>query len=160
MDQRLRGGLVFLVLGVAILAGGAYVALPHVQGVNSAEPVEGEVLGTDTYSTSPSGESDREHYANVTYRYTYEGTEYMSDSLFPANRDEQVSRSRAEEIAGMYAAGDSVTVQVVPDDPTRSYLIEADMPWWYYLAPGFGALLALTGLLNVVQGIRGVGPQT
>lgn len=118
------------------------------------------MLGTDTYSTSPSGESDREHYANVTYRYTYEGTEYMSDSLFPANRDEQVSRSRAEEIAGMYAAGDSVTVQVVPDDPTRSYLIEADMLWWYYLAPGFGALLALTGLLNVVQGIRGVGPQT
>lgn len=160
VNQRLRGGLLFFVIGAAILAGGAYVALPHVQDVNSAEPVDAEVLGTDTYSTSPAGESDREYYANVTYRYSYEGAEYTSDSLFPGNRDEQVSRSRAEEIAGTYAAGDSVTAQVVPDDPTRSYLIEADMPWWYYLAPGFGALLVLAGLLNVVQGIRGVGPQT
>ncbi len=75
------------------------------------------------------GESDREYYASVTYRYTDE-----------------------------YAVGDRMTARVVSTDPERSYLIEAAMPWWYYLIPGFGTLLALAGLLNVVQGVRGVGP--
>lgn len=158
MNQRLRGGLVFLLLGIAACAGGGYVAYPHVEDTSNAEAVEAEILGSNTYSTSPAGESDRNYYANVTYRYTYDGREYTSDTLFPGNRDEQVSRDRAEEIASEYAVGDRVTAQVVSTDPERSYLIEADMPWWYYLIPGFGALLALAGLLNIVQGIRGVGP--
>lgn len=159
MNQRLRGGLVFLLLGIAAAAGGGYMAYPHVEDTSNAVTVDAEILGTDTYTIRPAGESDRQYYANVTYRYTYDGTEYTSDTLFPGNRDEQVSRSRAEEIANDYTAGDQVTAYVVPDDPERSYLIESSMPWWYYLIPGVGVLMALAGLLNVVQGIRGVGPQ-
>lgn len=150
----------FLVLGAGIFAAGAYVALPHVQDVTGSESVEAEVLAADWHGNSPPGEQGTNYYVDVRYRYTYDGAEHTSESVFPGNRDGQVSRSRAEAIAGDYAAGDTVTANVVPGDPPRSYLVETSVPWWYYLAPGFGALLVAAGLLNVVQGVRGVGPRT
>lgn len=157
VNRRLKGGLVFLVLGVGAMAIGGYWAYPHVSDTTFSEPVEAEIVSANWDSVSTS-EGGQRHYVNITYRYTVDGDQYTDDTAFPDERNEVTSSARAEEIATNYSAGQRVTAFVVPSDPDRAYLIEAAMPWWYYGVPGFGALISGMGLLNLVQGIRGVDP--
>ncbi len=158
VNQRLKGGVVFLVLGLGFLVGGGYPAYEYVQDSQASEAVDAEVLASDYGRITGSSAQDNEYYVDVTYRYTYEGETYENDGVFLGGGNGELRRGRAEEVAENYAAGDAVTIYVVDGDPGNTYLVRQDMPYWYYILPGIGLILASLGALNVVQGVRGVGP--
>lgn len=160
MNRRLKGGLVFLVLGAAFFAAGAYPAYQYHQTVSSAEPVTAEVVSSDYDRMTGSSSGDQEYYVNVTYTFAYEGETYTSDREFSSERNGNLRRARAERISENHAPGDEVTAHVIPGNPEKSFLIKEERPYWHYLIPGFGALLAILGAINLVQGVRGVGPMT
>jgi len=143
------------VLGLGFFAAGAYFAAPHVLDTANSQPVAAEIVSSDwgTYSTT---EGQTRAYVDVTYRYTYEGEEYTGDTVFPGGRNQLPSGHRAEQIARNYSAGSTATVHVVAGGDT--YLIETAMPWWYYLIPGFGALIAILGAWNLVRWLLGAEP--
>lgn len=155
MHQRLKGGLIALVLGVGFLAAGVYWAAPHVVDTMNSEPVEADIVSSDwtRYETTDGATG---YTLDITYRYSYDGRQYESDTVFPGDRNRVSSLVRAGEVIRNHSAGDRTTAYVVSGDGSNSYLVESSMPWWYYLAPGFGLLLVVTGVVNAVQGLRGV----
>lgn len=150
----------FLFLGVAIAAGGAYPIYDYQQTVDRAEPVDGEIESSDWERNYEPSEEGKDYSVSIEYRFTYEGTEYTSNEVFPDGRNGELSMSRAQTVAGNHPEGEEVTAYVVDGDPRDTYLVQNGIPWWYYPIAGFGLLLASLGGFNVVQGIRGVGPMT
>ncbi|MFC7133211.1 MULTISPECIES: DUF3592 domain-containing protein [Salinibaculum] len=155
MHQRVRGGIIALVLGVAFVAGGVYWAAPHVLDTMNSEPVEAEIVSSN-WTRYETGDGASGYILDVTYRYSYDGQQYEGDTVFPGDRNRVSSGIRAGEVIRNHSPGDRATAYVVAGDGTDSYLVESSMPWWHYLAPGFGLLLAIAGVVNVLQGVRGV----
>lgn len=158
MNQRLKGGIVFLFLGLLIFGGGAYSMYPQFYDVNNAEPVDAEIVSSEVDTNRPPGESDRKHYIEIKYTFQYEGESHASWQVYPGGRSNQTSWSNANSLQSEYSAGDSVTAHVVDGDPEQAFLVKSSPPLTHYLIPGVGAVMMLLGALNVVQGIRGVGP--
>jgi hypothetical protein len=153
MNQRLRGGVAFLVLGLLFFGGGAYSMYPQLYDVNNAEPVNAEVVSSAVDSDRPPGENDRRHYVRITYAFEYEGDVYTSTRVFPGDRGNETSQSTAESLQEEYSAGESVTAYVVDGDPERAFLVNSGPPYAHYLIPGFGAVVALVGALGLLQSV-------
>jgi hypothetical protein len=152
----------YVVVGVAAIVIGALfagVALTHIEplqdDVDSAEAVDAVVVSSRVVETTDA-ENQRRYHPNVTYRYTYDGTEYTASSVFPGDVSLVDSRERAREIVGDYQPGDEVTAYVNADDPGRAFLIERDSPLWFWAGPVIGVLMMLYGVNSIRHGLRGV----
>jgi len=156
----------YVVVGVAavgiglMLAGVAWFQIvPYQEDRRNAETVDAQVVSTGV-TQGMNSEGQTQYAPNVTYRYSYGGTEYASSSVFPGAGDVVSSRSRAEEIVDRYREGDRVTAYVNAEDPESAFLIDESAPLWYWAGPVLGALIVLYGLHSILQGLRGVESST
>lgn len=156
-SQYVVVGVVALVIGLAFAGASWNYILPYRQDTQNAQAVDAEVVSsavTEGYNS----ENQRVYGPHVVYRYTYDGTEYTSDSVFPGDADAVSEESRARDIVEQYAAGDEVTAYVNRDDPERAFLIDQSAPLWFWLGPVVSGLLVLYGGYSTVLGLRGVDP--
>lgn len=129
--------------------------LPYQEDMRDVEEVDAVVLSSSV-TQAQNSEGQVTYTPAVTYRYTYEGTEYTSDSIFPGDVDPVSDESRAREIVAQYPEGEEVTAYVNTEDPSTAFLIDEAPPLWFWLAPVVGVLAILYGLYSIVLGLRGV----
>jgi hypothetical protein len=165
-SSGLAGGLLFLVVGAAIVGGGLYLYQDAKQATASATEVEGTVvsstIGEKTVQDESGGRSHRTYYAEIRYRYTYEGATYRSTNLCPGRgsaceaAQNDPDRGEIEEIVARYPEGETTTVHVPPEDPSNAYLVDASSASTndYLILVGFGGLVGVAGLAVFVGAIK------
>ncbi|WP_066416358.1 DUF3592 domain-containing protein [Halorubrum aethiopicum] len=149
-----RGGLLFLVVGLALAGYGGYDYLQQQQAIETAEPVEAVVLETDLDSTSSASSPDVDYYPFVRYEYAYRGERYTATGVYPASVQRSYdTRSAAREAIEEYETGETVTAYVTPDSPGDAFLRKqrSNAP---FLAIGIGAVIALMGGRSALRGRR------
>ncbi|GAA0505514.1 Protein of unknown function [Halorubrum aquaticum] len=149
-----RGGLLFLVVGLAIAGYGGYDYLQQQQAIETAESVEATVLETDVDSTSSGSSPDVDYYPFVRYEYAYRGETHTATGVYPASVQRSYdTRSAASEAIEEYQAGETVTAYVTPDSPGDAFLRRqrSNAP---FLAVGIGAVLSLLGGRSALRGRR------
>lgn len=151
-----RLGVVLFVLLCAAMAGGVYYVTIHqpTEELNRVETVDGTVEATDI--DRETGDNGPTWSPVVTYTYTYEGESYTSDE-FKHPGTTGGSQSDAEETLSEYAAGDSVTVYVDPENPSFSFLVKGSVPVLMYPIVGFLGLMSLVGVFALVDDLLGLG---
>jgi hypothetical protein len=85
---------------------------------------------------------DRDHYPDVTYRYTYDGNTYTNDNVFPGSSRFNKGVGEARDVVENHPEGKQVTVYVNDADPTESYLVDETEPLAHgaFLVVGLGLL--------------------
>lgn len=152
----------YIVVGVvAIVVGGAFAGvawthiLPYREDVTNMEEVDAVVVSSGVIE-GENAEGQATYEPNVTYQYTYKGTEYTSNSVFPGDVNPVSEESRARDIVNRYPAGKGVTAYVNAETPATAFLIDRQTPLWFWAGPAIGGLLILYGAYSIVSGLRGV----
>lgn len=152
-------GVVVVLFGAAFVGFGAMTVVPQVQQTSNAVPVDAVVTSSEVVTTT-GARGQTTQIPDVTYRYTYEGTEYTSDSVFPGRQRSAASTS-AEEVVEDHPEGAEVTAMVVPGEPGTAYLMDPGFSVLHLVMPVVGVLAALIGVGKIKQGLRGgSGPVT
>ncbi len=87
--------------------------------------------------------ADDQYAVDVRYVYTVDDRQYTGTNVYPGFTGEQFNtRSEAKAVADRFQAGESVTVYVHLDDPSRSFLI-AERRLVFPLISGLVGVLAL-----------------
>lgn len=163
--KQIGQGVLVILLGVAIAGGGWYLYQDAQQATQNAVEVEGTVVSTGIdekrVDDDDGGGSDIVYSPVVQYRYTYEGEQYSSSNLCPGmgsgcdaaqNRDQ---RSDVKEFLSDYPEGESVTIHVLPEEPSRAFLVNTGSASKSYLfIVGFGGLFGLFGLVALASGVK------
>jgi len=134
------------------MAGGAYFVSIHqpTQTMNQAEVVEGTVTSTAVES------QDDTYVPVVTYEYQFEGETYTNDQIKLVGSVGFASPGGAEAFLESYAAGDTVSVNVVPQTPSKSFLERGSAGLTMYGIIGFLGLLGLFSVIALVGDLLGV----
>lgn len=149
-----RGGLLALVLGLAVAGYGGYDYQQQRQALADAVEVEATVVETGVEATSGSSNPGASYRPAVTFDYRYGGQNYTSHSVFPSSTTPNYdTRSAAAAVLDGYEAGETATAYVDPDDPGSAFLVhrESSGP---LLAVGIGGVVALLGFGALVTGRR------
>lgn len=155
--------LVLALLGIA-LAGHGWTAYQNQKAdVKHAVTVEGTVESTDveyTEGSSSANSPSSGHYdVIVRYTYTYQGQSYTSKSVYPGAEKQISTEDEAMSVVGQFPPGETTTVYVNREDPSRSFLIKEKTHFGLFIFMGIGALLALSGIAGVgkeiVRGVSG-----
>lgn len=121
--------------------------------VQEAITVEGAVQSTAAEYTGSSGGANNPsggHYEVVVrYSYTYDGQEYTSESVYPGAEKHHQTQESARAVANQYSAGQTTTVYVNQQDPSRAFLIEEETTKFPFALMGIGGLIAVVGLLGL-----------
>ena len=150
-------GVAAVVIGLAIASVAWLQIVPYQEDRKNAATVDATVIAAGV-TEGQNAEAQTVYAPNVTYRYTYEGTDYTSSSVFPGTGDVVNSESRAQEIVDRFAPGKEVTAYVNTANPNSAFLIDEQAPLWYWAGPIIGGLLILYGVYATVLGVRGVEP--
>jgi hypothetical protein len=166
---NLTGGLgslaksaLILVIGLGLLAGGWSFYQGGQEATENAVEVEGTVLSTSIVEVEVSDEEGRhiEYAPEIAYRYTVEGESYTSMSICPGTAEGcEASNARGrDEVADFltqYPEGEPVTIYVLPDEPSRSFLANTESGFIGYLfMMGIGGVLVLGGLFAVAGSLK------
>jgi len=153
-------GLFLLLLGSAMVYGGWTLHQESQQAMADAIETDGTVLsaGIDEMEVAneEGGGTHFEYAPEVRYRYSYEGETYTSTSICPGSAEvcaaaEQGDRDDAESFVSRYPEDETVTVYVVEDDPTTSFLVDTESgSLFHYMLLGLGALMLLAALQSLV----------
>ncbi|MFC5279467.1 DUF3592 domain-containing protein [Halorubrum rubrum] len=150
-----RGGLLFLVVGLALAGYGGYDYLQQERAIETAEPVEAVVLETDVDATSSASSPDTNYYPFVRYEYAYRGERYTATGVYPASvQRSHDTRSAARDVIAEYESGETTTAYVTPDAPEDAFLRKerSNAP---FVAVAIGVITAVLGVRGVVRGRRG-----
>lgn len=163
-SSSLAGAFVFLLVGVAVTGGGWYLYEDARYATENAVEVDATVVSSEVTEEreddDDDGDYDTVYSPRVQYRYTYEGETYTNGDICPgagsgcgAAQDRE-TRQRAQEFLADYEEGETVTVYVLPNEPSRSYLVDRDSPSnTYFIMMGIGGLFAVLGLYAVVSNV-------
>jgi hypothetical protein len=154
---RLFAAIAMILAGAAFGGFGWYAYQNEQADIENAVEVEGVVQGTsidedvDRRDRDDDGIREREtsYQPIVRYDYTYEGQSYSSDSVYPGPEETFDNRGGATDVTDDYSTGETVTVYVNSDDPSRAFLIEKSSTLLYYGLMGLGGLLAILGVRAV-----------
>lgn len=147
-----RGGLLFAVLGLAIVGYGAYDYTQQSAAVEEAVAVDAAVVETGVEPVS-TGSTGADYRPTVTFEYSYQGSSYRSDRVYPSALDPNFdTRSAAADVLDGYAENESVTAYVDPDEPGEAFLLNerSNTP---LVALAIGAVFVLVGAANVRKGL-------
>lgn len=152
-------GVAAVVLGLGFAGVGWVYIVPYQEDKSNAETVDAIVVASGVIEGMNS-EGQQTYAPNVTYRYSYEGTEYTTSSVFPGHVNPVSDQSRAREIVERYPPGKEVTAHVHTKDPESAFLIDQSAPLWFWAGPVIGVLSFLYGMYSIVLGIRDVEPSS
>lgn len=123
--KNLLFAVVFVIAGIGLAGYGVTEYQNQQSDIQEAVQIEGTVESTDVDEISSSGTSSNEQYEPVVeYIYTYEGQEYTSESVYPGLEKQFGTEEEAQEVTGQYSPGQTTTVYVNEEDPSRAFLIE------------------------------------
>lgn len=145
-----------LVIGVVLIAGGAFLYVSNQEATENSVAVDAVVLSSEVYDDEPGdppGDRENDDYrASIEYRYTYDGETYTSSNLCPGAGQGCApsgdTPDEAEEFVAQYPDDETVTAYVQPDDPSRAYLVEGGSPMLYVGLAGVGVLVIVLGIRN------------
>lgn len=151
--------LLALLVGGLALAGYGWTMHQNEQSdVRQAVETEGTVESTDVKKIENEDDGTASFEPVVRYTYTYEGRKYTSESVYPGPEKRFKFEEDAQEVADRYSPGQTVTVYVNQETPSRAFLIEETggnlLP---YFSMGIGGLLALGSVSNLGKEIVGGG---
>jgi hypothetical protein len=160
-------GLLLLLLGSGMVYGGWTLHQESQQAMENAIETEGTVISTgidEIEVANDEGSGTHMEYApEVRYRYSYEGETYTSTSICPGSAEvcaaaEHGDRDDAESFISRYPEDETVTVYVVENDPTMSFLVDTESgSLFHYMLMGLGALLLLGGLQSIYRRLATLG---
>lgn len=145
-----RGGLLLLVLSIAITGFGVYDYTQQSDAVASAVEVDATITdtGVDTVSTRRGGV---DYKPTVSFEYRFEGTQHTAHNIYPsAVEPDYGTRADAEAELEPYAVGSTVTAYVDPDTPGSAFLKdeESNSPLKFAAIGGIAFLLSLKSILG------------
>lgn len=153
--------LIAVLLGVSMLGYGWTMHQNQQADVQEAVTVEGTVQSTDVEhvgSSSANNPGGGSYHVTVRYTYTYEGQEYTSENVYPGPQKD-LNKENANELANRYSPGQTTTVYVNRETPSRSFLIKEKTTNITFAIIAVGALFTLAGLFNLgkttVGGVSG-----
>jgi len=155
-------GAVVLVVCAAAFGGiGWFMYQGEQSDLENAVEVEGTVQNTSIDKQVSRRDRDddgrREEVttfrAVVRYTYTYEGERYTSDSVYSGPESTFDSRSGAVDVVEEYSSGETVTVHVNSEQPSRAYLIEQENSLFYFAFVGVGGLCGLAAVGSLFRGV-------
>lgn len=151
-------GRIAVVLFVVLcfgMAGGVYVlgVQQPTQAFDEAVTVDGTVQSAEVESgTSDTGVR---YSPNITYQYRFDGQTYTNDDYVLVGGVSAGTPGTAEEVVDSYSVGQSVTVYVVPDDPSNSFLKRGSVGLFFYGILGFLGFLGVLGVVALVGDLLG-----
>lgn len=154
-----------VLIALAFLAGGIGVGVlgwnmyqTQQADVQQAVEVEGTVEGTDIDRNDRTEGTDS-YEPVVSYTYSFEGQQYSAESVYPGAEKQFSFRDEAREVTDQYSSGQTVTVYVNEEDPSRAFLINETSTFKPLFAMGIGGLFALIGALLSWGVITGDGEE-
>jgi hypothetical protein len=152
--ELIRGGLVILLIGCAVLGYGAYDYQRQSDALQGATTVNATVTETGIERVSQRrGTTD--YRPMVTFDYRYDGSTYTSSNVYPGSVGPTFeTRSDAEARLEEYEPDATVTAYVLPDAPGRAYLApkRTDAP---LKLMGMGGLFTVVGLGSILRSSLG-----
>lgn len=149
-----RGGLLFLLVGLAVTGYGAYDHFQQQRSIDAAESVTATVVETGVESDSAGSSTDVDYYPTVRFEYTYRGETYASNNVYPASvRQSYDTQSAARDVVDEYDVGRSVTAYVPPESPGAAFLRD-EQTNGPLVAVGIGVAFVLLGARSVLRGAR------
>jgi hypothetical protein len=154
-QNAFTGAVVIIVIGVAMAGFGGYNYQQTQSDLNNAVEAEGSIENVDITRDVTRRDRDDDGIKeeevswtpNVEYTYTYQGQQYTSDSIRPGVAGESFdSRPAAVDVTEQFSAGQSVTVYVNSEEPSRAFLIKDSSFLLEYAFMGIGGLAVLLGL--------------
>ncbi|WP_121821949.1 DUF3592 domain-containing protein [Halostella salina] len=149
-----RGGLLVMLVSVAVIGYGGFDYYQQQQAVADAEPVNATILETGVDSDSSGSSTDVDYYPTVRFEYTYDGERYTSTDVYPASvRQSYDTESAARDVVDEYEVDSTVTAYTVPSSPGDGFLRkqQSDGP---FTAMGIGGVMLLLGGYSVLRGYR------
>jgi len=147
------GGILMLVIGLALTGYGAYDYVQQSEALDDTETVDAAI--TDTGIEEIQQRRGRVDYEpTVTFEYSYGGETHTSSQLYPAAiAPDYDTRSAAESQLAEYQTGETVTAYVDPDSPGSAFL-RAERSGATLKFAGIGALLAIVGGVGAFRRLR------
>lgn len=140
---------IILVTGIAMTGYGAYDYTQQSDALADAVTVSATV--TDTSVETVHQRRDIDYRPVITYNYTVDGTQYQSNDYSPSMSTVTFdSESNAQDIAGNYTVGETVTAYVDPDTPSDAFLDHerSDDPLTFL---GIGGVTVVVGGVGIVR---------
>lgn len=142
--DSLRGALVYLLIGIAILSYGGYDYVQQTEAVRGSVEVTATITELAVETDSGTSSNPGVNYDPVVeFEYTYNGTEYTGTKIYPADIEQNYeTRSAAESAIEGYEQGTETIAYVEPDEPSDAFLKNktSNAP---LLAIGIGGIFAL-----------------
>lgn len=137
---------VLLLLGGGVMTGfGLYDYTQQSTAVSNAVEVEATVTDTDIDTISKRRASP-DYQPVVTFEYRFEGTDYTSESLYPASVEPDYdTESAARDEIEDYETGDAVTAYVDPTSPGDAFLRTEESTGPLKFAAIGGLMVVLSG---------------
>lgn len=152
--EPIRGGFLALLLGLAVTGYGAYDYQQQQEALEDAVAVDATIVETGVEARSGSSNPGAEYQPTVTFEYRYDGEDYTSYSVFPAETTPNYdTRSGAASVLDGYEAGDTATAYVDPGAPREAFVIDRQSRG-PVIAIAIGAVVALLGAGSLFSGFR------
>ncbi|MFC4448310.1 DUF3592 domain-containing protein [Halorussus aquaticus] len=146
-----RGGLLMIVVGIAVAGFGVYDYTQQSDAISNAVTVNATITETSVESV-PQRRGGPDYRPEVTFDYRYEGNSYTSSNLYPTSFSSNYdTESAAQSAIEGYEAGDTVTAYVNPDSPGSAFLKQKKSNGPLKIA-AIGGLLVLIGGVSVLRG--------
>jgi hypothetical protein len=155
--KEVGGALLFVLLGLVLAGGGAFMHTSERDAMESSEAAEAVVVsssvgGERNHKTS---KADSVYYPAITYRYKYDGRTYESSKVMPGSGQVRGKESWARDIVADHPEGTAAVAYVNPEAPGEAYLVEESLWIMHVLLMGVGGALVLGGLVNGLRSIFG-----
>lgn len=134
---------IFMVGGVLLAGYGFAQYQGQSESINNAVNITATVTDTNI-RTDSSRRGGIDYQAEVTFEYSYEGTDYSSDFIYPLDDDKEFNQeSAAEEFLEDYSSGSQIDAYVNPSEPGNAFLTNtrSNEPLILMLIGGFMAVL-------------------
>lgn len=150
----IRGGLLFLIVGLAVTGYGGYDYFQQEQSLENSVSVDATIIETGVESDTAGSSTDIDYYPTVRFEYTYRSTTYTSTNVYPASvRPSYDTQSAARDVIDEYEVDSTVTAYVSPESPRGAFLKNqrSNGP---LIAVGIGLVFIVFGGRSVVSGYQ------
>ncbi|SEH68082.1 Protein of unknown function [Halopenitus malekzadehii] len=149
--NSVRKGILFLLVGLAVIGYGGFDYVTQQQAIDSGVSVNATILETGVEADGTGSSTGVEHYPTVRFEYVYQGERYTSTKIYPSSvRRAYDTESAARDAIEEYETNTTVTAYTTPDSPGNAFLRteESNGP---IIAIGIGIVFVLLGGRSVLK---------
>ncbi|ELZ50485.1 hypothetical protein C464_02755 [Halorubrum coriense DSM 10284] len=145
--DSLKGALLYLVIGIAIVSYGGYDYVQQTEAVRESVEVDATITEIGIETDSGTSSNMRVNYEPIVeFEYTCDGTEYAGTKIYPADIEQNYdTRSGAESAMEQYEQGEQTVAYVFPDQPGDAFLKDniSNAPLMTIVSGGIFSILSI-----------------